>query len=428
MSVTSRYLKVMASVMIAGLVLAMIVNAVIDPYGVVMMVRVSGVNTLKPYASTRVRMFKAYGVMRSHADAIALGNSRVEIGVDPSSIYWPASSRKVYNLGIPGSGLYTAYRYLQHALAVQRPRIVVLGLDFMDFNLGSGASRPDVYAWEKRLLVDANGQKKAGRFNTQVVDLFSSLASLDALSASVRTVWKQSDRLAATLQSDGFNPLREYARYVREQGHYYLFRQRDFENMKFYLTGSWSIHTQSLEPSRAMTSLKAILKLCRDRNISLYLYIHPVHAHLNETIRIAGLWPMFEQWKREVVMLVESENRAHPNEPNARLWDFSGYNPVTTEPVPNRNNRDPMQWYWEAGHYKSSVGDLVLRRILSGTLPPQLRGTEFGAPLSSDNLEQHLNRIRVNGRLYRENMPTPVNQLLRMAERIKAHSVVRVRR
>jgi hypothetical protein len=46
------------------------------------------------------------------------------------------------------------------------------------------------------------------------------------------------------------------------------------------------------------------------------------------------------------------------------LWDFSGYNDFSTEAVPAPGDKkSATRWYWESGHFKSSLGDLILARI-----------------------------------------------------------------
>ena len=44
----------------------------------------------------------------------------------------------------------------------------------------------------------------------------------------------------------------------------------------------------------------------------------------------------------------------HPKAPPITLWDFSGYNTVTTEPVPPLEDRQAtMQYYWETSRITS---------------------------------------------------------------------------
>ena len=55
---------------------------------------------------------------------------------------------------------------------------------------------------------------------------------------------------------------------------------------------------------------------------------------------------------------------------NAELWDFSGFSPYADEAVPlPGDTHSEMRWYWEAGHFKKSLGD---RLLVHGKCPPRL--------------------------------------------------------
>ena len=408
------YIRILTLTTALGLAIVILFNVIVDPYGVTD----SGVFDAKPYASSQVRMFKAYGITRTEPRTIAIGNSRVEVGLDPASDQWPVEYRPVYNLGIPGAGVYASRRFLQHAIAHRPPEIVVFGLDFMDFRAEPFRSPSAENPFDRRFLVREDGSNNGARRSAVLHDWLVSAASLDALLDSVGTLRQRSDPKAPNLTKYGFNPLREYPAYVRSAGHFTLFKQRDLENLRAYFRRPWRITSEDGEPARAFKDLASILELCRKHEIRLYLYIHPVHAHLNETIRIAGLWPAFEEWKRKVTGLVEANNALYPRQPPIELWDFSGYSPVTTEVVPEKGDFRPMRWYWEAGHYKSSLGELVLQRMLHRTELPALAETSFGVRINARNIDAHLARIREERQAYREQNPAGLARLERMAEQI----------
>lgn len=416
MNVFRTYLRVLAATLALGLGTVIAFDALMDPYGVTGM----GLADTRPYASTQVRMLKAYGVMRLDANALALGNSRVDVGLDPESPWWPDAARPAYNLAIPGSDLYAARRYLQHAIAHNRPQIVVLGLDFMDFRAVPGEADDRDRPFESRLLVRNDGGRNRGTAWARASDWITATGSLDAFIDSVGTLMKQDHPNAANITQLGFNPLHEYRIHVRDVGHYALFRQRDLENLRAYYRRPWRLAGDDGKPSHAFVELETIIQICRNHNVRLILYIHPVHAHLNETIRIAGLWPTYEDWKRQLVRMVEHNNGQFQDREPISLWDFSGYNPITSESVPHKGDHRPMQWYWEAGHYKSSVGDLVLRTVFHPNAPHPYPGTSFGVSLEPENIERHLERIRVEGKMYRNEHINDVTELSALASRLRA--------
>jgi hypothetical protein len=73
------------------------------------------------------------------------------------------------------------------------------------------------------------------------------------------------------------------------------------------------------------------------------------------------------------------------------LWDFSGVNSITSEPVPAAGDtQSAMSWYWEASHFKAETGDLILDRIFACRRPGISVPDDFGVPLTPSIIEAHL--------------------------------------
>jgi hypothetical protein len=78
----------------------------------------------------------------------------------------------------------------------------------------------------------------------------------------------------------------------------------------------------------------------------LNIFINPIHARQQEIIHHEKQWLTFEQWKRELLSIVEKANNHHPLVEPVQLWDFNGYNTVTMEAVPKvGDTRTAMNWY-----------------------------------------------------------------------------------
>jgi hypothetical protein len=76
--------------------------------------------------------------------------------------------------------------------------------------------------------------------------------------------------------------------------------------------------------------------------------------------------------------------------PSIPLWDFSGFNEVTTESVPPSGDlKTPVKWFWEPAHYKRETGNLILDRIVNYT-PSVLIQDDFGVLLTSENINEIL--------------------------------------
>lgn len=98
------------------------------------------------------------------------------------------------------------------------------------------------------------------------------------------------------------------------------------------------------------------------------------------------------------------------------LWDFSGFNSLTTEEVPALGDTETrMKWYWESSHYKKELGDLVLDRVLDYSSPNRKVPADFGVLLDSKMLEAHLNQVRIDRDVWRKSHPEDVKEIADMA-------------
>ncbi|MDA8382468.1 MAG: hypothetical protein M0037_05280 [Betaproteobacteria bacterium] len=394
-----------------------LINATVDPYGLYRFVTLTGFNRIKPEAENSARLVKAYALEHMRPRALIVGNSRVEVGLDPRAPAWPTQDRPVYNLGLPGTGPYIELRYLQDALAVHRPKLVVLGVDFMDFlvNPDAKASFPPPRGhYERRLLVNYNGTPNRARYLQQAQDTAATLFSLNALTASAKTLVAQWQAYPANMTRRGFNPMADYAGFVHASGHYPLFLQRDTENMKDYVNGPKGLTLGRTGTSPAFEALWQMIELCRVHHIKLVLIIYPYHAHLLETFKATGLWPQFEAWKKRVVDMVALDARMHPSQQAFALWDFSGYNRLTDEAIPPEGSTRPMRWYWESGHFKKALGNLMLDRIF-GRRPPFPLPNGFGVRLGPRNIDSRLAAIRLSQRRYEATHAQDVAEIARLA-------------
>jgi hypothetical protein len=157
---------------------------------------------------------------------------------------------------------------------------------------------------------------------------------------------------------------------------------------------------------------------CRARGVNLIVFIPPVHALQLEAIRVARLWPVFEQWKRDLAQLVATED------PSVLLWDFSGYTGPRAESVPpNGDKTTRMKWYIDSSHFTPAFGHLVLEQALassprSGDAPAQF----LGVLLKSDSVGNDLNDIRRDRDSYAASHSEEVTWVTELAARAKKHT------
>jgi 6,7-dimethyl-8-ribityllumazine synthase len=73
-----------------------------------------------------------------------------------------------------------------------------------------------------------------------------------------------------------------------------------------------------------------------------------------------------------------------------------------------------MRWYWEAGHFKKELGDLVLDKLFDYSNRESTVPVGFGVLLTPSNIEARLADIRVERERYAESHRQEVADLDRL--------------
>lgn len=405
--VFTAYLRIISVGTVVLLSLVILLNYLVDPYSIFNSPQWSGINANKPELFEHLRLTKAYAIERLKPDALLLGSSRTEHGLDPEH---PAftSEYNSYNLALNGATIYENLRYFQHANARQKLKKVVLAIDFFQFN----AYRPNSPDFdEERLASNIHGEKQKTHPTT---DLLATLASIDAMMASLKTLLFQRNRenmilsrgQVAQPDSDAIEVMRgkrhEAALYSELNYINHLYFPRPHKRFEFVSDDEY-INT--------FDYFRRILEDSHRSKIQLHILISPSHARQWELIANAGLWDKWEAWKREIVRLNENTARWYRHKPFP-LWDFSGYNSYTTEAVPELGDEETlMRWYWESSHYRKELGDLVLDRVLNYSDPNRPIADDFGVLLTSKKIEEHLANIRDGHYRYGQSHPKEVKEI-----------------
>lgn len=344
-----HYLTWMLATMLATVGLCGAFNAFIDPLGIFGAPRITGLNATKPYLDHHRDLARWQAAHRVCPSAGIFGNSRAEIGFDPEHPAFSELGLVAFNHAIPGTSINTALRQLRWLQeAGCPPQVIVLGVEFFDF-LGAPAAKSQAPSLSPAPHIDANV-------------IAETVFSITALRDSVTTIAAQYSRYPATLTPRGFNPLLTYIPEVEHNGHYALFRQRAVENLK-----TWSRKSRHIQPggsgrSVELAGLEAFLDTAAQSSSRVHLVIYPYHAQLRLMMERAGLGPLFTDWK---ALMMDTVDRTHPTPGNVKLWDFSGLDEATMEPIPAPNDRKThLTYYWEAGHFKKALGDQILNQIL----------------------------------------------------------------
>jgi hypothetical protein len=397
------------------LLLAMLVaaiNIVVDPYLLFDAPRIAGLTDRKPAAQTNDRKMKQYDAVRRPARTLVLGSSRIEIGFNPQSRAWHAEDKPVYNLGLAGSDAGTDAQYMRHVIASEvpggLPHTLIIGLDFESFLFPPTSAELQNESLSDQspnsLKVIANGQPNPHRTLQTIKDYAASTLSLDAFMASLSTIFYSNRGTGTTLDERGWMNESVFDEASRANGVAALFQQKNVETVNQYGSSHLALREAkdgSLYDLRAITELISIGNAI---NAKVILFVQPAHADRWEIFDRLGYWDDIENWKSELVELVDAEQSSGAN---VELWDFASYQPYVQESLPSDNDLDTnLSWFWEPAHYRMALGDIMIAKMRDMNSPVQ-----FGMKLTRDNLSDWLQKIRADRDQYRDANPAEVARI-----------------
>ena len=155
-------------------------------------------------------------------------------------------------------------------------------------------------------------------------------------------------------------------------------------------------------PDNVQSALQLLDTVTRDycrQGTTFRFFFHPVHA-LAELSYWETNWQDLDRWKQDLVQMVDARKQEGCD---IRLMDFSGFNAITTEAVPQVTGKKSMQHYWEHSHYRAEVGQQILERLF--TTPSSAKPGDFGAELTGKTIDSHLLAFQQNREAYCRSHP-----------------------
>lgn len=314
---------------------------------------VEGINKLKPESGNRVRFTKPYRVEDVKPQILLVGNSRIEMGLAAESDYF--AKKSVYNLGMPGVGLQ---RQMQNAAQQIQDNpnleLVILSLDYLDFTYSKEN-------WSDKLTEAQQIDRLLGSQQTVLSVLKTFLGyflSLDTLFNSFATAAQQrGEHNSITVY--GTNEADSYLGVMRYEGIKPLFVQK-IDQIKQTLTRQQNYFlAEGQTHNPGILQLLQLVNLAKQKGVRLVTFISPYHYSYLHILNDHARWSDYLNWKKALTLALSNENF------NIELWDFSGFNTYTLEPVVFDQPHRLMSWYWEPSHYRVELGEKMLPVLLN---------------------------------------------------------------
>lgn len=294
---------------------------------------------------------------------ILLGTSRTNELI-PSTTRW--KYLPVLNIGLAGAFIGEMRAYLEHAIATSPIRQALLEIDPSNF----GAFH-NVDFNPNRLLKVSAKTNYFKYYYTHALDFYYELFSIQTFEDSMR-------KFLGNKFSKSYDALQ------KQLSLYAVTTKRQSDMIK--------------DTTDPLDEFQHILSISHEYNIQLIIYIPPLHASQYEKRD----WNKFEQWQRDIVSSLRRDSKETRDE--ITLWDFSGFNSITTVPLQSSLFSTTFR---DISHASKATNKMVLDRMLNNCTDPCSIPTDFGIRLTGDNIENILQKKRKDRQRYIENQNHP---------------------
>lgn len=384
----TRYFAVAALSLSLVLVILGGFNILIDPYNIFKTPIIKGINNIK---NERAHITEPYRMISRSYDTLVVGSSRVQaIFCEDITAIAPELNTDCINVSTPHAYFPWLVNLVRHANRIRPVKRIIFGLDFFGFNMTGNVFKP---ADEERLL-NVPGKSDLTLINDALRQLFASgttdLSIKSLISSYQSASIKQSTSTATTSSYE--SPENIFISFYPGVLGYY---------------NNYSFSGPKGKPS-SLQYFQDFLDFCIQENIQVYFFISPVHSIMLDIFQKHDLWTKYTQWEKALTAMVANANASLPS-PLFVLWDFSGYNSITTTQIYNDDNiYTPNEYYADPFHYKRIVGRVMLESAITGTCPVQ----DFGALLTPENIDNHLSDLHRERELHSSKNAAYFNMLL----------------
>jgi hypothetical protein len=347
-------------------------NWVVDPFGYYDRWVIQGFNAVKPAAADYANEVKPYVLAERNPQAVILGNSYSEVGLDPLHPGFAGDFPTTYNFGLRNN----------------RWNHTLCDYGYVTSKLGSNL---------KRVLL---GVRPAGMGDTVCSEAEAPSGGIDhaKLLLSGTAVWQSMRTLLHQDPADSSATREGRASYRRADPGA---RERFIETLHAPPMCRWDGRTPARVARFAAPEthppLPGLTRLVEDavgRGLDLTIIIHPKHAYFYEKLVLCG--GAQEHWRR-VWWIAKVVEDAAGDAGRIPVWYFTPYHRFMVEPVPSH---DPMKYWQDPGHYNYELGDAIQDLVFDSYDADRGDVSDLGFRISTKNLARHYDRVHHERRAF----------------------------
>tara|TARA_B100001248_G_C27380234_1_gene456519 strand:+ start:180 stop:2045 length:1866 start_codon:yes stop_codon:yes gene_type:complete len=279
-------------------------------------------------------------------ECVLIGTSRIGRGMSNENKF--LNQNKCFNLYLNAANINELNLILEK-LIKNDVKQIILGLDFFSFNKNYSIKRYQgnfnkyEYSYDNFFIILLSNFSKFISIRTtknNILNIYNQgikkerLQTYDQIFIDTYdvTINKRQD---VSLIDDRFSKAKSTLGYIDDK-------------QKGHGIGNYKLNLKGLEEFK-----KLILKLNKSNNIDIKIFITPIHLYLLEAIYKSNLDDMYYNIIREVSKVT--------NNKNSKLYDFSGYNNITSGLSADKNFVSGN--YFDTDHYSSEIGEVILIEI-----------------------------------------------------------------
>jgi hypothetical protein len=340
----------LSALIVLGLVA--LFNFIVNPYRIFFPNATATTSGARPRPTQMQQELKIMLAGRAQPDVLLLGNSTMEIGLDPQALSQVGIPGRIFNLGIAGFSLEASTQGIRRVVDRHPPKVAIIGAAFSDHvMLGQPVKANGVASMTSWTLSD---------MRVYTLSLIGSEATMD----SIRTLTIPYRPFAQTLTSLGHNPMHDYEGHAKTSGYRVLFDTTN-KGIHQFLNNAAKTRPEQLNETRGLDDLRSLIRYLVGQGIVVVVVMSPYHADFMASIHQYGLQLAYERWKETVAGFADLGNPSTP----VRVIDFGCDGHATREPIPGRGDRQSaMRWYWDAQHFKSELGTRMMRLLFKAGL------------------------------------------------------------
>ncbi|MGN7613379.1 hypothetical protein ACQZV8_14985 [Magnetococcales bacterium HHB-1] len=291
-----------------------------------------------PYA----RRLRPYEMIYTRPKTLILGSSRTLHGMSEMAINRLDLPTPAYNASLSSASMTEVAALGERALRSGELRVLMIGLDLTMF-------------YERKPLLEKRFLDRLQKTGLRLNLSYGSEILFSPVFFGVHLKQALQGSLKAQPVRRGFIDPELYAKRVKDRKKklYVTYRSEGFFRQRLLsIRQRLSWHNKLYTDQ--MTLLSSLINSCRSHDITLYLWINPMHDRLWRILAQQKSMGLYQQWRRDLLAL----------SPDI-LWDFSGPHSWTLEPIISENSPPGRRFWSDPSHFTFELGTQMLHAIFT---------------------------------------------------------------